>query len=394
MAEARSSGLDVELALVEMAGLTKAVKGLSVAEAAVVVDSMTDVLRAEAFSGGAVRLKDERFAVMREKIHGADTLPNRLKTAAAEAGAAVEPSSASIPIDSSSGPQTLRALRFTLDQFVKDDAEIDGDLASVFRAGLDTTLSQAKAFSQAVKTKRFKLVYQPIVDLASRDVRHYEALVRFPGEESPAEAIRMAEELDLIEALDLAVTEEVVAVLRTYGPPVRIAVNVSGRSFLQPKFLDRLLAIAAGDVRLKGRMLLEITESAALANLPLAEERIQRLRRHGFQVCLDDFGAGSASLSYLRNLTVDVVKIDGQYVREIENGGRDGTMIRHLTALCKELKIDTIAEMVESQSAADMLKSLGVRMGQGYFFGPPLDHIPSAAPQSMARRRGAVESWG
>jgi EAL domain-containing protein (putative c-di-GMP-specific phosphodiesterase class I)/GGDEF domain-containing protein len=392
LADARASGVDVELALVDLVGLKTGVAKLNEAGAEAVMDGLSDILCAEALHGVAANLEAERFAVMRETSEGPDTLPGRLKAAAAEGGVDVAPACETLPLNGVDASQALRALRFTLDHFVKAGA-VDGDLKAVFKAGLDTTIGQAKAFTAMVKSGGFKMVYQPIIDLKTKQTNHYEALVRFPDQLSPAQTIVMAEELDLIDVLDLAVVERVIKTLRSHGPEVKIAVNVSGRSFLRPKFLDRVLALTAGDIRLKGRLLFEITESAALANLDLAEERIQRLRREGFQVCLDDFGAGSASLSYLRNLTVDVVKIDGQYVRQLESTGRDGAVIRHLTALCQELRVRTIGEMVESQKAADLLKEFGVDMAQGFALGEALEQIPVAAPP-VARRRGAVESWG
>jgi len=395
MATAKDSGIDTEVALVEMAGLGKATKGLSADAAGAVMASLTDVLRAEALGGAAAQFESDRFAVMREKPEGEDTLADRLKSAANDAGVSVKPVTAVVALAASAGTaQTLRALRFTLDNFLQDGALQDGDMTATFREGLDTTLRQAQAFVEMVKARRFKLVYQPVVDLVSREVQHYEALSRFSDGESPAEMILMAEELDLIESFDLAVAEMAIKTLRSHGPEVRIAVNVSGRSFLRPKFLDRLLALTANDVRLKTRLLFEITESAALANLDLADERIQRLRRDGFHVCIDDFGAGAASLAYLRNLTVDVVKIDGQYVRQVESGGRDGAVVRHLTALCRELGVKTIAEMVETEAAVAKLKELGVDMGQGHLFSQPLAQIPVPAAPPAARRRGAVDTWG
>jgi EAL domain-containing protein (putative c-di-GMP-specific phosphodiesterase class I) len=147
--------------------------------------------------------------------------------------------------------------------------------------------------------------------------------------------------------------------------------------------------------RLKDRLLFEITESAALANLDLADERIQRLRRAGFKVCIDDFGAGAASLSYLRNLTVDIVKIDGQFIKSIGGGGRDAVFVRHLTALCKELKVTTIGEMVETEPVAEVLKNMSVDLGQGFLFGAPLLEIPDGRGiPAAARRKGTTESWG
>ena len=395
MDSAREAGLDPELALIEVAGLAKATKGLSSEAVSAVIDNLSDVLRAESLGGAAARLEDDRFAVVREKIAGHDTLPARLKEAAQNAGVSVEPHAAIIALAGAAGSaQTLRALRFTLDAFLQDGAVNGDDMTAAFREGLDATLRQAQAFNEIVKSRKFKLLYQPIVDLTTRDVQHYEALARFSDDASPADLIRMAEELDLIESFDLTVAEMAIKTLREHGPEVRIAVNVSGRSFLRPKFLDRLLALTGSDVRLKKRLLFEITESAALANLELADERIQRLRRDGFHVCIDDFGAGAASLAYLRNLTVDVVKIDGQYVRQVETEGRDGAVVRHLTALCKELGVKTIAEMVETEAAVKKLKDMGVDMGQGFLFSEPLTHIPTAEVHVPARRRGSVESWG
>jgi EAL domain-containing protein (putative c-di-GMP-specific phosphodiesterase class I) len=390
--QAQESGLDVELALVEVAGLAKALRGLSAEAGAIVVDGLRDVLRAEALGGAASQVREEQFALVREKPGATDSLPGRLKTAAANAGAEVEPRTSTVSLDGGADPQTLRALRFTLDA-VLHDAGRSVDLGDLFRTSLEATLERARVFTETVKARQFKLVYQPIVDLKTKATHHYEALARFPGEDSPEDTIRMAEELDLIEMFDLAVAEKAISMLRSHGPEVRIAVNVSGRSFLRPKFLDRLLALTAGDIRLKTRLLFEITESSALVNLELADERIQRLRRDGFPVCIDDFGAGAASLAYLRSLTVDAVKIDGQYIQQIEGGGRDGAMVKHLAALCREIGVQTIAEMVETKQAVDLLVRYGVDMGQGYIFSKPLEHIPVAVPPTL-KRRGAVESWG
>jgi EAL domain-containing protein (putative c-di-GMP-specific phosphodiesterase class I) len=390
--QAQESGLDVELALIEVAGLAKALQGLTVEAGGTVVDGLSDVLRAEALGGAASQLRDEQFALVREKPEGVDSLSGRLKAAAANRGATVEPRTSTVSLDGGADPQTLRALRFTLDTVLHDPG-LRVDLGDVFRSSLEATLERARVFTETVKARQFKLVYQPIIDLKTRATHHYEALARFPGEDSPEDTIRMAEELDLIEMFDLAVAEKAISMLRSHGPDVRIAVNVSGRSFLRPKFLDRLLALTAGDIRLKTRLLFEITESAALVNLELADERIQRLRRDGFPVCIDDFGAGAASLAYLRSLTVDTIKIDGQYIQQIEGGGREGAVVKHLAALCRDIGVKTIAEMVETKQAVDLLTRYGVDMGQGYIFSKPLEHIPVAAPP-VQKRRGAVETWG
>lgn len=395
LAQAKSFGLDVELTLIEVASLASAVKTLSPDAASAVMEGLSGVLRAESFSGAAAQLGDGEFAILREKPDEPDTLSARLKQTAGEAGALIEPTTAALALNDGTEPaHTLRALRFTLDHFIKAGHTGDADLQKIFRDGLDATLVEAKAFTALVKARKFRLVFQPIVDLQLRQLHHYEALARFPGRDCPADFIHLAEELELIEDFDLAVVQKVVATLHAQPAEVRIAVNVSGRSFLRPRFIDHMLQIIGDDRRLKERMLIEITESAALVNLELADERIQRLRRDGFLVCIDDFGAGSASLSYLRNLSVDIIKIDGQYVRQMGAGGRDVAMVRHLAALCRELGVRTIAEMIETEAAAETLKSMGVDMGQGYLFSAPLDQLPAPEAPRAARRRGAVDSWG
>jgi EAL domain-containing protein (putative c-di-GMP-specific phosphodiesterase class I) len=399
---AKDSGVDVELALVEVAGLAKAKMELSTEAAGALVEAIRDMMSQGAVAGAASQVEAERFALVRRRSTAAgDPLLGQVKAAGEAAGVVLDPTAAALPLGAGPDPGTLRALRVTLDHFIKEGAGAPGDLKAVFGAALNATLKSARAFTELVDARDFKIAYQPVVDLTTRAVHHYEALVRFPDGGSPADTIRMAEDLDLIEELDLAVAEAVIATLKTEPAEVRIAVNVSGRSVLRPKFMDRLKRLTFGEKRLKDRLLFEITESATLANLELAETRIQSLRRDGFKVCIDDFGAGAASLAYLRNLTVDIVKIDGQYVRNLKDEGRDGAMIRHLTALCRDIGVKTIAEMVETEAALTLLKDMGVDMGQGYIFGKPVTDLPilrapdPAVPlMKVARRRGVVDGWG
>jgi len=176
---------------------------------------------------------------------------------------------------------------------------------------------------------------------------------------------------------------------------IKLAANVSGRTITSPSFMQAVARHAkAGG--LGGRLMFEITESAAIDDLGVAENHVQALQAQGFQVCLDDFGAGAASYAYLQQLSVDIVKIDGAYVRESTRSGRDGAMIRHLVGLCRELKVATVAEMVETQSVEDSLRVAGVDYAQGWLYGQP-DATPRMKLQTSpaaARRRGSVEQWG
>jgi EAL domain-containing protein (putative c-di-GMP-specific phosphodiesterase class I) len=125
---------------------------------------------------------------------------------------------------------------------------------------------------------------------------------------------------------------------------------------------------------------------------------VRRLRKEGCRVALDDFGAGAASLDHLRIIAVDEVKIDGRYIRELQSvSDRNGLLVQHITELCRELKVSTVAEMVETEQTADILRKLGVEFGQGFLYGRPSPEPRAAAvrrvPAVAARRAGAVENW-
>jgi len=153
----------------------------------------------------------------------------------------------------------------------------------------------------------------------------------------------------------------------------------------------------AKDGALKNRLMFEVTESSAIDDLRLAQRHIATLQGLGLKVCLDDFGSGASSFAYLQQLSIDVVKIDGSYVRELASSGRDGAMIRHLVGLCHELGVEVVAEMVETQAIEDVLRKSGVDYAQGWLYGQPASEptFPTLAPvQPAIRRRGAVEQWG
>jgi len=291
----------------------------------------------------------------------------------------------------------MRALRFSLDSFLADGATTAAtSLSDVLGQSVQRTVSQAGAFGAVVENRQFRLVFQPVVNLTDGALHHHETLIRFDGDESPYAMIRMAEELDIIEDLDCAVAEETVQRLRAdRSGKLRLAFNASGRTITSPNFMQAIERMAKPG-GLKDRLIIEITESAAIDDLGQARRHIEALQRLGLQVCLDDFGAGASSFAYLQQLPIDVVKIDGSYVRELTSSGRDDAMIRHLVSLCRELEVETVAEMVETQAVEDVLRRAGVDFAQGWLYGQPTTEpqppVRTVAP--AARRRGVVETWG
>lgn len=401
--DSAEAGSELNVQVVKVEGLKAASVKLGEAGARAIMEHISAAVRAESVGGdSAAQLADERFALVRHSAAGAERLTGRIEQAALAQGAKVTASTASLPVAPDAAPApSIRALRFALDSFIKDGPAA---ARSDFDTVLKKTVKEAGAFTSMVEDRRFSLVYQPVVDLQTWNLHHFEVLARFEKDQSPADTIKMAEELEIIEDFDFAVLERAIRLLKSgVSRDLNLAVNVSARSLMHDDFMSALARVTKAETALKDRLLFEITESTALENLETANARIQTLRESGFAVCLDDFGSGGASLSYLRTLSVDIVKIDGQYVRELASSGRDNVVVRHLTELCSELGVATIGEMVETETAANQLRDMGVQFGQGYFFGrpspDPLYHRPAStqrnSPIAMRGRRvGELEAWG
>lgn len=397
MDAAQAGGAELELGLIEFQGLASRRQGLGQAELEALQARIVGALRAEAVSDAATELGADRYAVLHRRGESAEAMAKRLSRVL---GAALKPKAKSYSVDPLADSETMmRALRFALDSFTAGDeaAAKVATLSEILDLSVRQTAERAGAFEALVQARRFELMFQPVVSLTDQSVHHHEVLVRFDRDRSPFAMIRMAEELDIIETLDRAVAEEAVKRLRAdRARGLRLAVNVSGRTIVSSGFLEMITSLAKGG-DLADRLMFEVTESAVIEDLPLAQKHVQALQAMGFRVCLDDFGAGAASFGYLQQLSVDVVKIDGAYVRELTRSGRDDAMIRHMVGLCRELKVATVAEMVETSEIADALRKAGVDYAQGWLFGQPTQEpqgLSQAPARPAARRRGAVEQWG
>jgi len=152
---------------------------------------------------------------------------------------------------------------------------------------------------------------------------------------------------------------------------ISLSVNLSGASLQSDDFVDALFQLLAKASGCSRRLICEITESARIADLERVGKVIERLRRHGFRVGLDDFGAGYNSFATLNGLEVDFIKIDGTYVSKLLRSKRDLAMIRYMVQLARDLDIATVAEMIECEQQASCVFALSVEYGQGYLYGRP-----------------------
>jgi PAS domain S-box-containing protein len=355
-------------------------KGLSAAFAA----ELGQRLRTLSVGGDAVgQIGDTRFGVLHAASVSADAISDSIARAAQTAlpdAPAISAQVSTLVLDVADIPpeEAARALTYTLNRFARE-AQNGGDLASLMKdiqPRLSETVRQMNDVRETVETGSFDLVFQPIVDLWTNAVHHFECLVRFKGNDnlSPYETVAFAEDVGMVGMLDIALLERAIEMMRSpvaNTDSLRFAVNLSGRSLSDPAVVRRLRDILATTGDLRKRLVFEMTESAEILDLKAVNEVIQGIRQMGHEVSIDDFGAGNAAFHYLRALKVDNVKIDGSYIKDAMRNDEDVSFIKAIVQLCTDLGVTTTAEYVEDQQTANLLRLLKVRYGQGWYFGKP-----------------------
>ena len=376
---ARALRKPLEMTFLDMPALQDAEKLFGRAQTEQLVQRIGTLLRASSIDGAtAARLGPGRFGLVHDPSNRPDDIAARIVSAARTPdGSSLEITHSSLDIAQQELPQgeTLRAIRYVVEQVARDGVSKDKPptLLSAFENMVESTLERVRSFSRAVRDSHFNLAFQPIASLDTGKLHHFEVLTRFNQEESPLGMIQFAEEIGIIEQLDLAVITRSVETMRNPALDRRVgfAVNVSGNSLGNGVFVNCLLELLDENRPFAKRIAIEVTESARLKNLQEANKVIQEIRKRGFQVGLDDFGAGSASFQYLQALSVDFVKIDGAYVHRLGKSQKDEAMIRGIVRICADLGITTIGEMIETREQADALRRIGVQLGQGWYFGRP-----------------------
>ncbi len=286
-------------------------------------------------------------------------------------------------------PEQVKALVHIVNRFT--DGRIEDFKIASASAGLSAligeTVHKLAEFRSVISDADFAMAFQPIVALSNRKIHHYEVLARFPkfGDRlTPYEAITFAEQTGLICDFDLAMCGKALAWLearRVEGKAYTLAVNLSGSSIGTPSFVKALHKLLQRHDAVRRLVAFEITESARISNLRGVNAVVKGLRAEGHKVCLDDFGAGASAFHYLRALDVDVVKIDGIYVRDAFKNSKGAAFLKAMASLCNDLGIATVAEMVEDESNLDFLKQCGVDYGQGWLFGKPSFDIGEFEPK-------------
>ncbi|MGF1701060.1 EAL domain-containing protein [Photobacterium makurazakiensis] len=234
---------------------------------------------------------------------------------------------------------------------------------------------------KALAEKRLELHAQEIAPLGTVSTQHhYEILVRIRSQDgemiSPALFMPAAERYNLAHLIDRYVVNEVINWLLDHPEAVSelemCAINLSGQSMGDRDFVHFLIDKISGSGLPTHKLCLEITETAAIGNMSEAIQLFTRLKALGCKISLDDFGSGLSSFGYLKRMPVDIIKIDGMFVRDIADDEMDFAMVKAINELAKKMGKQTVAEFVESEAILAHLKVLGVDYAQGFLFGQPL----------------------
>ncbi len=229
---------------------------------------------------------------------------------------------------------------------------------------------------EALDDNRMRLVLQPMVGSKSGKAEIYECLLRMERRDgsivSAGEFIPIAEQLGLSRLIDRRTLELSVALLKRHKG-LTLSVNVSGLTASDHEWLVALRRLTGGRCDLTNRMIIEITETAALDDLDQSINFVDTLKEMGCRVAIDDFGAGYTSFKNLKLLNVDMVKIDGAFVKNLADDTSDQIFIKTMVELAQTFGMETVAEWVGDQRSVDMLKDMGITYLQGFFYGLPID---------------------
>jgi len=260
------------------------------------------------------------------------------------------------------------------------------------RASVMARLQLETDMRRALERHEFRNVYQPIVALESGRIVGFEALMRWQhptrGMIGPEEFIFVAEETGLIRDLGWWSLREACRQMSTWRTrskaylDLTMSVNVSAKQLLQPHLVDEMSKLLRETALPPEALKLEITESAVMADPAAAAEMLQKIKSLGVRLAIDDFGTGYSSLSYLHRFPLDTLKIDRSFISGAADGSEGMEIARTIMPMAKNLRLDVVAEGVETIEQVGLLRRLQCKYAQGYYFSKPL--APEEVPPLLA----------
>jgi len=256
-------------------------------------------------------------------------------------------------------------------------------------------LSFSTRLRRASEHQNWVLHYQPILDLSDCHMIGVEALIRWQepngGIVPPGEFIPLAEELGLIEAIGDWVIDEMAGQQRAWaaeGLDLEVSFNLSPRQLWSAHLADKILGKLGGAGVDPHRVVVEITESTAMADPDRTQKILNELHAWGLTLAIDDFGTGYSSLARLKHMPVDILKIDQAFVRDVDKDLGLAGMVRAMIQLAQSLDMTPLAEGIETYGEYVFLRSNGCRLAQGFLFSRP---VPAGEIPALARREGGLK---
>jgi EAL domain-containing protein (putative c-di-GMP-specific phosphodiesterase class I)/GGDEF domain-containing protein len=384
---ARESQEQAALILVSIENLAMIMSGYSMAVAEAVMEELMQLLRDRAGSRASVmRVQRDQFGLLLPGIN--DSAAERWCYDLEGAIRAYSYSSryGELHCLSSSAYQMLPDLAAHPEEILGRALVIltegsGNDFAREDVSGADhrEEMGLANYLGQAIHEGRLRLAYQPVINARDGSVAHYEALLRLIAEDgaitSAGALIPVAERMGFIPMIDCIVLEKVVAELRL-DAKVQIAVNVSNMTIQDSRWLKLLTELMTQTPEVAPRLSIEITETAVHGDLKHSARFCAEVQALGCMVALDDFGSGYTSFRQLKTLSIDFVKIDGAFIRDLSDNADSRLFVKILLDFTKGFGLKSVAEFVETGEVAKMLMDLGVDYLQGYYFGKPSNTRP------------------
>ena len=241
-----------------------------------------------------------------------------------------------------------------------------------------STLEELK---NAIKNEELILFFQPKIDIQNNKIDGVEALIRWnhprKGLLTPYHFIDIAEKGGIIHLIDSYVLEKTIQTINKWSTnPIlknlNIAVNISANKFLEPHFVDELKSLITKYNIKPSKLQIEITETLSIQNFEYTIQTLKKIKSLGVKIALDDFGTGYSSLNYIKQIPFDVLKIDQSFIRDLLKDRDDLIITKMIVEISKILNKENVAEGVENEKILEIIKNLGVRLVQGYYFSKPI----------------------
>lgn len=282
------------------------------------------------------------------------------------------------PIDGSKPPADVIGVADAACYAAKARGRNRVELHSEEDSALATLLADADwstRIKNAMLDGTLDIYFQPIVAMHGREILFHEVLLRLADRPAsdpihPGAFLTSVQRSGQAERLDRYVIARSIQALASH-PGLHLSINISGGSFATEDFISFVRGLLAQHHVEPERIIFELTENEVITNIPQAVEKMHTLRESGFRFALDDFGAGTSSLNYLKSLPINMIKVDGSFVRHLDTEPFNEAVVRAVHALASSLGIPTVAEYVEKQEVYDLLCEIGIEYAQGFLLGQP-----------------------